>query len=1219
MRIATCSSNLLHSSEAFEKACFAAGLRPQAQLSVSAGVVLFEASEGVANSLNAQTSAALIENLRAGGRLLFTLAPYAGQSAFRLSSALPSTGWTSTMRPSSFQPSRPIPIQAVGDDFFPSGSLAGLEVPAGADIRPVSAAERGQARYERYRIHHPVLGTDVPAHSDLWSRPLLNREWTVRAVYNDLARMPLLVTGRYGGGRVAMLATTVAAVGESSSAQSFWRAVLHWLMTPDLSPVGAPRRATLAMSFPSPSTVRLTCSAESSGPVQLVMRVLDRDGAMLADGMGEHNQAIDLKARQATVIDLSLNPTAMPGREQRQSELSFQVRAGLLSAEGSTLLVERRDSSSVPLVTLRVMTEPLPLHAIFAGPGPDAIAGFQGRMGLPVNVYAVKPAMVLHGTAVLSLQCRNLASAGTWHDRTTPGNASVVALNDGGAAVRRGPSDGIGGWGMWTGVQGVENVLETTLASPARLSSVTLVGSHGPYVYGEEHNPRRVTIEVDHRPVTFVDDLDPAFAAGMGQANIILPPASLGTVITVRLPWVAKQGSGVRREPWLGEIMVEGWPESDVPAAPVHGRLKVNLADAVGTVRATILESSQIVRAGQILQLPFRIQVPAGEQPGVYRLEASFTFADRISLRATAPILAVPDGPTLLPLQDLAGPQVFGTGLNVTNGFTKFDILGTGTTESWNGWGHPDDLVWAYSRQLKEIRPRARGQVNRLYASLSDMRHYSIPWREFGNGQLFFPAMIGGLVSNLKAQRGWASARLVRLTFGDRWVVGPDLQSCNSWQEYVAFDGFLRTTNGSGLEGRTHADIEHAIHTQHESEWQEWQLDRYLRSVRSVREAFQAEGKDVFIYSQNIPVVAGPAGRELAQTMRGMNDDFTWGMQDNNPTLTTGRHLGELAFNPVWKVATLLPWGFASPVFNNWQWHSPVAAIEPIRRLLYNRLWRGMLWDGGRYSNLATYGYADNVGTSFAPTSEEYQEWWNIQQRGNLLQPESPLGAGLVISTQKNATAGSIRWNGLDGTALPEPRMLMDAFRSLSEAGVSLPFAANASTLAEWDPPPGIALIALNLPDWSEAEIAGLARMQSRGVKIAVFAEKASLSSSAVQLVERTGTLLIPPLPARMTHPEALNIGRQLMDALRLPLQFSDGLNGYGFRSGSLNYLVVEDWREQARMGSVRVRKSSGAQHAFAANLNDHSSLAVKAAGDFWEVSVPIRSGDAALLALKES
>ncbi|MDE1178844.1 MAG: hypothetical protein PW789_19895 [Edaphobacter sp.] len=1186
--------------------------------------MLFEAGQPAGNSLNAQSSAALLENLRKGQRLLFTFGAYPGQSVFWLSRALPSTGWTSQQRSPVYGPKGPVPLVAADPDFFHGADLEGFAAPLGVDIRPVSAVERGQARYERYQIQHPFVGFDIPPHSDLWSRPLLNRDWTVRICYDDIARLPLLVTGRYGAGRVAMLSTSSSALGESPAAKDFWRAVVRWLSEPEpASPPVAGVKPTLAMSFPSSGSVRLTIGnpSKTTLPVQLVMRALDRNGAMLGDAAGELLKPLSLPPGRSTVLNLPLPAPALPGLETYASETSFQVRAGLLSGDGSSLLAEQRAASPPPPLSIEVAMENVYSRPVpYPGPGTDSLFGFQGRMGLPVATYAYPPGSSVQGTVTIALQTSNLAPTATIEDLTQPGNASVIALNDRGAGLRRTPGDHIQGYGTWVGKRDVENVLRLTLPEPAHISAVTLVASGGGAVLDVQHNPGRVAIELDGRPAAMMDDLDAALNQGNGQVRIQLPQGASGSTLTVRLPWVPKWINQNRAEPCLAEIAIEGRRASEPALASQSGKLTVVLVDVLRGERTPVLAKSITLGAGQVFSEHVTATLPHSTSPGIFRLEAVF-HPDNESGPATAaaPLLAIASRKTLTPMSTIASYAAFGTGLLVSRGFTLFFPLATGTSEPGGGWGHSDDLIWAYSRQFKAIPPKAKTAANRLYATETDMRHYTNPWHEFGNGEPFFQTAIPSLIQQLKTQPRWAAAPTVVLTFADGWGIGPELSNCNSWQEYVAFDSYLRSKTGKGINGRTHPEVETAIHAEHENQWQAWQLERYVDAVRSIRAAFKAEGKDVVIYGQGCPVIAGEAGRELAKTIRGMNDDTTWSMQDNSPSLTTGRTLACLAFNPVWQLNALMPWGFVSPLFNNWQWHNPIGTTEPSRRLHCNNLWRAVVWADGSYGGAHTYGFGNNVGTPFNMTTEEYQQWWNLQQRGNLLQPESPLGAGLVISSQKNADPASTRWNGIDPTALPEVRMLMDAFRSLVEAGVSLPFTTNASTLSSWKPTPGASLIVLNLQDFSAAEIDALSHLQQRGVRIAAFASRSSLSSDAASLFKRPGSLLLEAAPTGLTHPQALELASRLIPALELPLTFSTGFAGYGFRCQDLSMIVLEDWLEQARAATVRLRKSAGAQHASASNLNDHSTLTLTSDGEFWKITVPMRSGDAALLAVREA
>ena len=276
-------------------------------------------------------------------------------------------------------------------------------------------------------------------------------------------------------------------------------------------------------------------------------------------------------------------------------------------------------------------------------------------------------------------------------------------------------------------------------------------------------------------------------------------------------------------------------------------------------------------------------------------------------------------------------------------------------------WESPDDLVWAYSRQLKQISEKLPPGAARLYVSESDMRHYITPWCSFPNGALFMPEAAPAIVANLKATPRWSTSEIVHLVFADGWDTGLNMGTLQWWQEYVEFDKHLREINGKGLEERTHKKIEAEVDSKFADQWNGWHLERYVASVRALREAFKSEGKTLVITAQGVPMVAGAAGRELSLTIRGIGDDCTWGMLDDSAVLTTGRQMSMLAFNPVWQMSTLVAWGFNSALFNNWQWHNPVGTAAPTRRNIYDRAWRGTLRPGKPYGSVYTYGYTSNA------------------------------------------------------------------------------------------------------------------------------------------------------------------------------------------------------------------------------------------------------------------
>ncbi|GGG62867.1 hypothetical protein [Edaphobacter dinghuensis] len=1169
-------------------------------------VVIWQADEHT--DLSDEQIAALSERIRLGASLLLTLGSAPGKLPMRLSVILPTTGWATQINYPDWYRRQQTSVSFCDSEVFPKGEAEGLTFPFFFPIRPFSAVERGEARYERYAQKIAKLNRTVDAGSNTWTRSLLNRDWRVRLSASDRGNSPLLITGRYGAGHVAVLAGHAEAIEGYSGAKSTWSALLRWLTASPAQPVSPlvePPGIAVQVQH-GVASIQITNTSAQPISCNLVVRALTWEGALIGDIPTE---PLSLPALGASTQMLPLPEPSSVGYQALSFRHALQLRVGILSADGATLLVEHRVALDLR-PDLRVNISAGNLNAVpnpFHTPYAKTLRPFAERMGALISTYAYPPGATVDAAVELSNGLRNLAPFASIHDLTSPQNLSVMALNDD-SVNNKTPLDGIQAFSVWRGKSHAENVLQFRFPQEVTVASITLVGTPGESSDGRDHNPATVIITCDGKQVARITDLDARFQAGYGQASLTLSPYQVEE-LTLRFPWPNTEKGRRRAEPWLAEVLIDGWIGE--PSSPVHQQLIVTLEDAMTDTSVEILRQSIVLTAGarRSVQASFTMPILQSDM-GFYRLRARYGNADN-----AVAILDTSGKKVLPPITDILPEDAASLGFIVTRGFRNVFNIGTGTAEIGPTWAQPDDLIWAYSRQLKQIHREARTQASKLYVTDDDMRHYATPWKSFSNGEFFYEIATPLLVERMEAQPNWSKCSEVTLEHSDRWDTGPEMKSLHSWQDFVEFDRELRRNGHPGLRGKTRHEIADEIHDEHESAWQGWHLHRYTGAVSELRKAFANKQKELTIIAQGLPIVAGESGDALAATIRGMSDDSTWGIVADSIPLTTGRQLAEVAWNPVWKISTQGMWAYNSGVLNNEHWHSPVGTTEPSRRTMYNRAWRGMVWADGTYGSVYSFGFNSNVGASYTMADNDWQQWWLMQQRHCLLWPEQPLGAGLVLSSAFFADPAHLQFSCGDALEanplLPQYAM---AFEKLYMAGVSISFGANASTLDRWT---GNAPLILFNPDaFSEEEVSSVLRIQARGVPIAACGSLRS--GPALRLYNVPGIFQVEQDPASLSQEAASQLASSLHRALRLPIVFPSGTTGYGFLMGATKFIVLEDWQEEGREVVLLVQARTSAKIANACDVNEHTRLNARAEGTMWAITVPLRPGDGTIIALTE-
>ena len=1176
-----------------------------------ARVVIWQAN-AARLKITPERAKALGRFVRTGGGLLLTMSRRPGSSVMALAFMLPTTGWTAVDN----RPEGPTTATRWAPAFWGTVVPPMLNVDYHFGIHRVAARERGQSRYDIFARKIPYLNLKLKPGQHFWTRPLLDCDWRVLVRSDRFDRVPLMLAGRYGAGHVIVFASSARALEpcwhDPDTAVSLMRWLTASVSRADL-PAAPPRLHPQLITDRQEHgfTVILHNPDRLPLPVKLVGRILSWEHAYVTTMTQNITVPADGDAR-------AIFHLPRPGPKSFQELVwhdAYDVRLGVLSADGSQMLGESSGHINLePRAVLRltcdnVLAGQYPFHA----PGPKNMTRyFAARLGLPTMRYAYQPGEIIHLAVTLANGWSNLAPLAKVSDKTDPGNGSVVALTDGAAEGESRPTQGIKAWGVWQGQAGVENDLDFNFSRPVTVAGVQLTGAAWNHRFYLTHNPGAMVLQVDGKTVARSYDLDTRFVRGFGRVTLTFAP-QVATHIRLRLPWVARLVRGRQRStPWLGEVRILGYRGSKPKA--VAGPLNVSLINAL-TGKAVILEKGFLsARPASRCQNQISLIAPhAAVLPAFYRLTARWNGQTR-----TIPIMVTNGRDALHPLKDVLPPGAIGMGFIVTRGFRNAFSVGTGTQQQPGGWGNPDDLVWAYSHLMKQISSFARTDAGRLFVNNTGFRHYCSPWQCFPNGQPFFDLAAPLFVKHLETRWDWPRSHTVVFGFSDRWDTGPPVDLLNSWQNYVAFDQYLRQHDLGKLHRGTHAQVAAQVHGRYRHEWNWYQLQCYLRAMKVLHDTFAHAGKKLVISAQGVPLVAGPRAKILAQTIKAMSDDCSWGAQYNDLPYTTGRNMGEMAFNPVWQMSTLFQWGWNSTTLNNPQWRVPVGTTEPSRRTAFDRAFRGTINDAGRYCSLYTYGYNENGGIAYTMNADDWQQLWRVQVLQSLLRPTDPIGAGLIVANSEMATPRHCSFTGTETGWNNADRLVATVahtVRRLQEAGLSVPFAANASTLAHWK---GTApLILLNPGQFSAAEIQSVEALALRGVRIAAFV--GNLPGKPPAFLTTCSATVLRADPSSLTARQAEALAPVLRDSLDLRLRFPTGVLGYGFRCGRRECLVIENWLNFGRTVVVRLRAEPHARSAAACELTNGRSLSIQRNHNDWNIRIPLRPGGAAVVCLQEN
>ena len=1112
-------------------------------------------------------------------------------------------------------------------------------------VPPILGVERGEARYDLYDRAISYINLPRTGGTSWYTRDLRSREWTVRARTNRRHGEALCTTGRFGAGRIAVAGVKADGLyGTAQAQRDFWKGPIAWLRqtTPDLTTAAPPPSSTPAITVDRAARqvqVQVANSGGSAAGASVIARILTWEGAFVADRLvnlalpagGDATAAFTMPTVDAT----SYQASAFADH--------WRVRIGVLDRDGALRHEQATTIDCRPDVRLELA---LDNEWKRTWPWPGSAQSINAetwarRMGMPVMAYAYKPNGAVEATVTLANGVRNIAPLATVGNITRPDDARVWALTDGLISAEKWDTDDaayVKASGWWDGIDpGADETLQFSYAAPVTVSAVTIVAAAGAYRAYHRKLPGAVRIEIDGVVVADIADADAKILAAKGRLRIPFTPRTASSVRVI-LPWEANYSPGVAR--WscaLGEIEIDG-STGPLPGATLAGTVSLVRIDALTNAETVLGSAAMSAAPGAAATAAIGFALPAGDSLRAWRIEARLPSR---GLSAAVPALGI-DATRPLPEQNsLAGDAVCQLGFLVTGGYRQVrNLEGTGTQDGAGGWSTPDDLVWAYARDLKDISASARTAANRLFSTTGNLRHYANPWRSFLNGEDAWQTFVPGIIAQAKTLPTWPGSTVLQLKFSDGWEWNRSKGSLYGWRDCLDFDRWLKQQGHAGLRGRTRDELQSDITANHQGHFEQWAIEMYHQRLKNLRAAVVAEGRTLQITEQGIPLVAGEAGADIATMILGSSDDNTWGMIEEDPVATAGRHLAAAAINPSLVIGTQIAWHYDSARVNNPHWHAVVGTSESSRRHAYARAWRGVYDANGQYRSMHGSGYKANAQLGFAMALNDWQEGTRTAHRHTLITPHAP--EGIILVTPQDCIVAPSPVDGLLMLGGSVRKHVEGALGGLSANGLPV---SGAGSIPNWgSATTGRLAVVLAANFLTDAEAGILSRRAASGARLVVFASRGlSIPSTALRTLcgidangnptdgTQIGTHEDRPVvqkgPVLFIRFDADDSGGDLpwsavsafvQAHLSPTLRFTGpgsgpvGISGYGFRMHGRLLVALGDWREEGR--TVQVRWTSAEAACRAVSLNDHRKLTVTRSGGDWIIDVPMRPGDGELI-----
>ena len=1170
--------------------------------------------------LTEEQFAKIADHVRLGHSLLVTVAPLPGVDAFRFTPISPTTAWQ-TLIPKNYRGGAAPEIGCGEHDARFFKEAPSFRVPFRYRMRTIDAAELGETRFEKLARKIPYLNIPAAAGEPFVNRPLLNRDWSVRLHAAGDAHDALLMTGRYGAGRVAVFASS----GESGTT-AFWRDVFAFLAEKPVLRKDPPKVSGIAFASEERSRT-ITVHADNAADAPVSLPVLARVSAWNGEYVGDYKTFLKLPAGGGGNAKITI-PDAGRFRPQALDFFrGYSVRVAVCAPDYTRTLAESSlllDSSSplqVELLAPELGSAENPL------PGPAAnLLKMPDRGGVHVGEYTFRPNETRKFTVSVQNARKNLAPRAKVAAPDAPVPAAAAVLNNY-ACSQMAPRDFVTVAGFCEGNRDADTTVVFTFPRETELDGAEILCPRAPKPR-QLASPGAVTLLADGVEAAAWDDLDKRFAQRPGFAALDWPRRSAREWRLVFHPRAAPPESE-RIAPRLGEIRLFGPSgasrditlDFDVVVRPFGGeeiKLDSHLSE-------TVPANSGFTREIDVTMPKLR----PGERLGAGRVELTYNGK---TVAYVPYLLSAGEDGSYLPARNDAAGKVQTLNHTVSRGLRNWVPDGAGSREAPGSWQTNGDLVFAYSRRLNQTSMNAATDPARLFLSEQGFTHWCNPWGRVPAGDRFMEAAQETFLEKLTNSPAWKDSSAFVYGFGDRWDTGPAANMLYSWQELVEFDRHLKAHGERGLLGRTYRELKEEVGLVMSHPFLAWEFRNYLDNFRQLRDQIESRGKTASFAGQGMPLVPPQCVKELGEKFCGMSDDDTWGAIEEDFPLTVARQMALKAFNPMWKLNCNFVWGWDNAVYVNPHWWMPIGVTETSRRHSTTRNWRIAVEDDGTCASIHGTGFGMNGYSSPLQDENDWQQNWYAAERLVRIRPDGPIGMGLCVGagvlTDENAFVFS--GGGMGGSKTADD-LLARSYRIVGEMHrrrVGVPFAANATALANamFREP-----LLVPMPStFSEKERVFVADWAKRrgpilfitdGQAIApefaeLFAEAETSPADNAISYSRYGVMIDRALEKITTldWDVAAAIVRARFDTGTI---FPEGVSGYGFTSGGRRFVAVEDLREEGREVTVKVRAARRGE-AIAMEFNEHRALDVARDGDYWRVTLPLKRGDGNLIMIEE-